>query len=207
MDDGIVLILALLLSIAGCVFCPIWIKNAHDAKDKRNGIVCFVTFIAMLPFFLWAVIYDNNLLWEGQHKENAYIEMNIDTRKVEESSFIYLIGQFGPDTSVDDVIKIMGTNYEESTDGGYEMKYTTSKYTLDGSNSTFVSFRFNKRKTEILSIKWAYRSPSQGMFTQTLKYLESNAFGKATTSSANKADWRGLHLEDTSYFLLLMREF
>lgn len=126
---------------------------------------------------------------------------------MEKSSFIYLIEQFGPDTSVDDVIKIMGTNYEVSTDNGYEMKYTTSKYTIDDSASTFIFFKFNKRKTEILSIKWAYRSPSQGMFTQTLKYLESNAFGKATTSSANKADWRGLHLEDTSYYLLLMREF
>lgn len=207
MDDGTVLILALLLSIGGCVFCPFWIKSSRDAKDKRRGIFCLVMSIIMLPIFSWAVIYDNNLLWEGQHKENAHIEMNIDTSEVEKSSFIYLIEQLGPDTSVDDVIKIMGTNYEESTNGGYEMKYTTSKYTLDGSNSTFISFRFNKRKTQILSIKWAYRSPSQGMFAQTLKYLESNAFGKATTSSANKADWRGLHLEDTSYFLLLMREF
>ncbi len=207
MDDGIIFILALLLSIGGCAFCPFWIKRSHDEKEKRRASLCLAMFIMMLPIFSWAIIYDNNLLWAGQNKENAQIEMNIDTSEVEKSSFIYLIEQFGPDTSVDDVIQIMGTNYEESTEGGYVMKYTNSKYTVDGRNATFISFRFNKRKTEILSIKWAYRSPSQGMFTQTLRYLETNAFGKATTSSANEADWRGLHLEDTSYFLLLMREF
>ena len=149
----------------------------------------------------------NNLFWYSQHKENAHIEMNINASNVERTSFIYLIEQIGPDTSVEDVIKIMGTNYEVSSNNGYEMKYTTSKYTLDGSGSTFISFKFNKRKTEILSIKWAYRSPSQEMFTETLRYLENNAFGKAITSSANKADWKSLQLEDTSYFLLLTREF
>ena len=207
MSDGIQFILGLLLSIAGCIFCPFWIKNPRDRKDKWRGIFSLLISIIMLTLFSWAVIYDNNLLWEGQHKENAHIEININADNVENSSFIHLIEQIGPDTSVDDVIKLMGTNYEVSTDNGYELKYTTSKYTIDGSASTFISFQFNKRKTELLSIKWAYRSPSQEMFTQTLKYLESNAFGKAVTSSTNEADWKGLHLEDTRYFLLLIREF
>ena len=207
MNSSMVIIIALLISIAGCVFCPFWIKNSRGRKDKIRGIFCLVVSIIMLPMFLWAVIYDNNLLWYGQHAQNSHIEMNIETTNVEQSSFIYLIEQFDAETSVEDVIRVMGTDYEVSTDYGYEMKYTTSKYTLDGSESTFISFKFNKRKTEILSIKWAHRSPSQGMFTQTLRYLESNAFGKAVTSTANKADWKGLHLEDTGYFLLLMREF
>ena len=146
-------------------------------------------------------------LYSFQYACFVHVEMNIETNNVEQSSFIYLIEQFDAETSVEDVIRVMGTDYEISTDNGYEMKYTTSKYTLDGSKSTFISFKFNKRKTEILSIKWAHRSPSQGLFTQTLIHLESNAFGKAVSSTVNKADWKGLHLEDTGYFLLLMREF
>ena len=207
MGDSTMFILCLILCIGGCIFCPYWIKTARNSKDKTYGIFSLIMCAFMVVVSSWGIIADNNLLWYGQHKENAHIEMNIDTSNVEKTSFIYLIEQFGPDTSVDDVINIMGTNYEVSTDDGYEMKYTTSKYTIDGSASTFISFKFNKRKTEILSIKWAYRSPPQEMFAQTLKYLESNAFGKAVTSSVNKADWRGLHLEDTSYFLLLMREY
>lgn len=207
MEGSTIFILCLILCIGGCIFCPYWIKTARNAKDKTRGIFSLIMCIFMLIVSSWGIIYDNSLLWYGQHKENAHIEMNIQTSNVERSSFIYLIEQFGSDTSVDDVIRIMGTDYEVSTDNGYEMKYTTSKYTLNGKNSTFISFKFNKRKTEILCIKWAYRSPSQGMFAETLRYLENNAFGKVTTSSVNKADWKGLHLEDTSYFLLLMREF
>ena len=207
MDNGIILILALLFSIGSCIFCPYWIKTARDNKDRSWGVFCLVTSIIMFFGFSWAVIYDNNLLWEGQNNSNSHIEMNINTDNVEQSSFIYLIEQLGPDTSVDDVIKIMGSNYEESIDSGYEMKYTTSKYTLNGNNSTFISFKFNKRKTEILSIKWAYRSPTESQFTDTLQYLENNAFGKANSSSVSKADWTGLHLEDTDYFLLFIREF
>jgi hypothetical protein len=45
------------------------------------------------------------------------------------------------------------------------------------------------------------------MFPQTLNYLENNAFGKSDTTSINTADWRGLHLEETDYFLLFSREF
>ena len=88
MSDGIELILALLLSIAGCIFCPFWIKNSRNRKDKWRGIFCLLTSIIMLPIFSWAVIYDNNLLWEGQHKGNAHIEININADNVENSSFI-----------------------------------------------------------------------------------------------------------------------
>lgn len=126
---------------------------------------------------------------------------------MENTSFIYLIKKFDSSTSVDDVIQIMGTNYKETDYGGYVMEYTTSEYTINGKNSTFVSFKFNSRKTKILSIKWAYKAPSQFQFNQTLQYLEDNAFGKANKVTSNKADWIGLHLEDTNYFLLFSREF
>lgn len=201
-----VFIVAGIFSLAGCIFCPYWIKTAHSTKDRRRGIFSLISSIFMLIMCLWGTIYSNNLLWYGQHKQNSYIEMNIDENVVEKSSFLYLIDQFGFETSVDDVVKVMGENYEVS-DPGYEMRYTTSKFTLNGSNSTFISFHFNSRKTEILTIKWAHRAPAQAQFSQTLEYLEKNAFGDASSSSENKADWCGIHLEDTGYYLLLERIF
>lgn len=207
MSGTIVFIFSFILSISGCFFCPHWIKTARDSKDRARGIFCLVTSIIMVPLFSWSIIYNNNLLWYGQHKENAQIEMNINDKVVEKSSFIYLLKEFDADTTVTDVISIMGNYYEESDITGYELKYPGACYTINDSNATFVSFVFNRRKTKILSIKWAYKSPSQEMFSQTLEYLENNALGKANSISKNNADWRGLHLEDTEYYLLLIREF
>lgn len=207
MSDSTIFILCLIVCICGCILSPGWIKTSTTLKWKIRSILCFITFSLMAVACCWGILYDNNLLWYGQHKANAHIEMNIDSSRVEGSSFIYLIEQLGPDTSVDDVINIMGTNYEASTDGGYELEYTTSSYTVDGIRPTSLTFKFNKRKTKILSIKWSYRTLFDGMFEKTLNYLETSAFGTATTSSETKATWRGLHLEDTGYYLLLIREF
>lgn len=207
MSSNTVFILCLILSIGGCFFCPYWIKTADTLKDGTKGILCLIVCIFMLIVSSWCLICNNNLLWYGQHKENTKIEMNINAEEVENTSFIYLLENFDAETTIDDVISIMGRDYEESDMLGYEMTYRNTHCTINGSQSTFVRFAFNRRKTKILSITWAYNSPSQEMFSQTLKYLENNAFGKSDTSSMNTADWKGLHLEETDYFLLLLREY
>lgn len=161
----------------------------------------------MLIVSSWGIIYDNNLLWYGQQRENAHIEMKINTSNVEKTSFIYVLEKFDTTTTIEDVIALMGSDYVESNDNGYTMRYETSRYTLNGKQSSFISFTFNRRKTEIFKITWLYKDPPSEMFSQTLQYLETNAFGKADSFSTNKADWTGLHLEDTSYYLLLQRIF
>lgn len=193
--------------VAECLFFPHWIKSEQRIKDKVIAIGCFITFNIMLLFCFWSIIYSNNLIWDGQHKQNSHIEMNIDTNVVEKSSFLYLINQFDSETSFDDVVKTFGTDYEETDYTGYAMKYYFPKYTLDGENSTFIAFEFNTHKTKILSIRWAYQSPSQSQFKSTLTYLQENALGTPQSASNNKAEWTGLHLEDTGYYLLFIREF
>lgn len=207
MSDNLVFIFGLIIFISGCFFCPYWIKTSRNSKDKARGVFCLIVSLLMVPLFSWSIIYNNNLLWYGQHKENTHIEMNINSKEVESNSFIYLLEKFDADTTIADVISIMGDYYEESSTDGYELQYQGANYTINDSKATFVSFIFNRKKTKLLSIKWAYKSPAQGMFSQTLEYLENNAFGKANRSSKSDAYWRGLYLGDTGYFLLLIREF
>lgn len=207
MSSNIVFILCLIVCTGGCFFCPYWIKTADTLRDGTKGILCLIVCIFMLIVSSWCLIYNNNLLWYGQHKDNSKIEMHLNAKEVENTSFVYLLENFDAETTIDDVIAIMGNDYKESDMLGYEMTYRNTHFTLNGSQSTFLRFSFNRRKTKILSITWAYTSPSQEMFPQTLKYLEDNAFGKPNTVSMNTADWSGLHLEETDYFLLFSREF
>ena len=53
MNSSIAFIVALLMSIVGCVFCPFWIKNSHGRKDKIRGIFCLVGSIIMLPGLIY----------------------------------------------------------------------------------------------------------------------------------------------------------
>ena len=193
--------------IGECFFCYYWIKTDQRVYGKVFATLGFVAFNILLIMCFWGILYSNNLLWYGQHEQNSHIAMNIDANEVEKTSFLYLINQLDSETSVDDVIEIMGSDYEVPDNNGYEMKYATSKFTLDGNNSTFISFKFNARKTQILSIKWAFYAPSQSQFKHSLAYLQENALGNPIRFSNNMADWTGLHLEDTGYYLLLIREY
>lgn len=205
--DDLTIIFVGLFCIAQCIYYPYWVKSEKRTKDQLLATACFVFSNFVLIASFWDIVSTNNLLWYGQHKENSYVEMNINTSVVEKTSFLYLINQFDSESSVEDVIKIMGTDYKVPDYGGYVMEYATPQYKLDGNESTFISFEFNSRKTKILSIKWAYRAPSQSQFSHTLVYLQKNALGNPKSVSSNKADWTGLHLEDTGYFLLFIRKF
>ena len=193
--------------IAQCIYYPYWFKSEKRIKNKLLATMCFAVSNFVLITSFWSIMFTNNLFWYGQHKENSHIEMNINTSAVEKTSFLYLINQFNPESSIEDVIKIMGTNYKVPDYGGYVMEYSAPQYSLNGCNSTFISFEFNSRKTKILSIKWAYREPTLSQFSYTLEYLQDHALGIPQNISSNKADWTGLHLEDTGYFLLFIRKF
>ncbi len=205
--ENLTVIVGGFLCAAECIFYPYWVKSEKCVKDRLVATASFGMFNFLLIASFWYIISENNLLWYGQHKENSYIEMNINTSVVEETSFLYLINQFDPESSVEDVIEIMGTDYKVPEYGGYVMKYTTPQYRLDGNESTCIVFEFNSRKTKILSIRWAYVAPSQSQFSHTLAYLQDNALGNPKSVSSNKAVWTGLCLEDTGYSLLFIREF
>ena len=207
MDRGLIFLLAFLFSVIGFVFSINWVKPPSNQKDRSRGVFSMVVCIIMIPLFAWGIIFENSLLWYGQQKENIHVDFSVDPNTFEENSFLYLINKVDNNTSVDDVVNMMGTNYTESFNAGYTMEYRTSKYILNNSNSTFVSFEFNKKKTKILSVKWACQNPTENQFDETLQYLEEKIIGKAENTSTNKADWTGLHLEDTGYFLLFIREF
>lgn len=193
--------------IGECFFCYYSMRTDQRVYGKVFATLGFVTFIFLLIMCFWGIMYSNNLLWYGQHEQNSHIAMNINANEVEKTSFLYLIKQLDSETNVDDVIAIMGADYEVPDNNGYEMKYATSMFTLDGNSSTFISFKFNARKTQILSIKWALYAPSQSQFKHTLAYLQENALGNPISFSNNMADWTGIHLEDTGYYLLLIREY
>ena len=148
MGSSTVFILCLILCIGGCIFCPYWIKTARNSKDKARGIFSLIMCIFMLIVSSWGIIYDNNLLWYGQQRENAHIEMKINTSNVEKTSFIYVLEKFDTTTTIEDVIALMGSDYVESNDNGYTMRYETSRYTLNGKQSSFISFTFNRRKPD-----------------------------------------------------------
>ena len=209
--DSLTIIVGGYIGIAGGIYYPYWVKSGKCIKDQLVATASFVMLNFLLIASFWYIISTNNLLWYGQHKENSHVEMNINTSAVEEASFLYLINQFDSQSSVEDVIEIMGTDYKVpdycADYGGYVMKYATPQYRLDGNESTCIVFEFNTRKTKILSIRWAYVAPSQSQFSHTLVYLQDNALGNPKSVSSNKAVWTGLRLEDTGYSLLFIREF
>ena len=207
MWDSIVCILVLVISVVGFILNVRFIRDSASFVARFRGVIRLITCSALALMSVWLIIYNNNLFWYGQNPENAQIDMSLNTSNVERTSFLYLLEDMDASTSVDDVIALMGDDFEESTDGDYTMRYETSRYTLNGKESSFISFTFNGRKTEILKIAWSYKAPSSELFSQMLRYLENNAFGAATQTSSNKADWVGLHLESTGYYLLLQRIF
>lgn len=207
MADGLFLIGMLVLFVAASIYCPFWFKRSDDAREKMRIIPAFIFFVVMSIVMSGIIIDYYDLFWEGQSKENAHIELAINDAEVEQSSFIRLLERFDANTTIDDVISVMGENYQTSASSGYEMRYMAANYTINDHLPLVITFTFNRNKTKILSIAWSYKSPPQGMFNETLQYLENNALGKADSSSTNKADWKALHLEDNGYYLLFKRYF
>ena len=207
MQLDVIFVLAMLVALVGS---GIFLKRIFTAGSHKARFLEFGKYAACVTVFLicaWGFAFSNNLLWYGQNPENAQITMNINTAEVEESSFLHLLEQMEATATAEDVIALMGADYEENDQGSYTIRYAAPGCTLDGRTPTFLSFTFNKKRTEILKITWSFEAPASGMFTQMLGYLEANAFGKATASTANTADWTGLHLEDTGAYLLLQRVF
>ena len=133
--------------------------------------------------------------------------MNINVAEVEETSFLHLLEKLDATATVEDVIALMGADYEENDQGNYTIRYAIPDCTLNGQTPTFLSFTFSRKRTEILKITWSYEAPAAGMFAEILDYLEANALGTAAASTETTADWAGLHLEDTGAYLLLQRVF
>lgn len=207
MQTDVIFVLAMIISLVGSA---IYLKGIITASKARGRIFAFIKYAVCVAVFLicaWGFVFSNNLLWYGQNPENAQIEMNINAAEMEESSFLYLLEELGATTTVEDVLAVMGSDYEEHTEGSYTIRYVAPGYTLNGEQPSYISFTFNQKRTEILKITWSYKDPAADLFAQMLDYLESNAFGQAAASTANKAAWTGLHLEDTGYYLLLQRVF
>ena len=206
MQLDVIFVLAMLIALVGSA---IILKRIFTASGNRARFAEFGKYAACVTVFLicaWGFTFSNNLLWYGQNPENAQISMNLDAA-VEETSFLHLLEQLDATATVEDVIALMGTAYEENDQGSYTIRYAAPDCTLNGEAPTFLSFTFNRKRTEILKITWSFEAPAAGMFSEMLGYLEANALGKAAASTATTADWAGLHLEDTGAYLLLQRLF
>ena len=206
MQLDVIFVLAMLIALVGSV---IFLKRIFTASGNRARFAEFGKYAACVTVFLicaWGFTFSNNLLWYGQNPENAQISLNLDAA-VEETSFLHLLQKLDATATVEDVIALMGTAYEENDQGSYTIRYAAPDCTLSGQAPTFLSFTFNRKRTEILKITWSYEAPAAGMFSEMLGYLEANALGKAAASTATTADWAGLHLEDTGAYLLLQRVF
>ena len=206
MQLDVIFVLAMLIALVGSA---IFLKRIFTASGNRARFAEFGKYAACVTVFLicaWGFTFSNNLLWYGQNPENAQISMNLDAA-VEETSFLHLLEQLDATATVEDVIALMGTAYEENDQGSYTIRYAAPDCTLNGEAPTFLSFTFNRKRTEILKITWSFEAPAAGMFSEMLGYLEANALGKAAASTATTADWAGLHLEDTGAYLLLQRVF
>lgn len=207
MQMDVIFVLAMIIALIGSA---IFLKGIITASKPRERLLAFFRYAACVAVFLlcaWGFVISNNLLWYGQNPENAQIEMNINTGEVEEESFLYLLEKLDASATPEDVVALMGTDYEEQAAGNYIIRYVNPNCTINGEQPQFISFTFNRKGTEILKIIWSYPDPASDLFQQTLDYLESNAFGKPASSTANTADWVGLHLEDTDDYLLLQRVF
>lgn len=206
MQLDVIFVLAMLIALVGSA---IFLKRIFTASGNRARFAEFGKYAACVTVFLicaWGFTFSNNLLWYGQNPENAQISMNLDAA-VEETSFLHLLEQLDATATVEDVIALMGTAYEENDQGSYTIRYAAPDCTLNGEAPTFLSFTFNRKRTEILKITWSFEAPAAGMFSEMLGYLEANALGKAAASTATTADWAGLHLENTGAYLLLQRLF
>ena len=206
MQLDVIFVLAMLIALVGSA---IFLKRIFTASGNRARFAEFGKYAACVTVFLicaWGFTFSNNLLWYGQNPENAQISLNLDAA-VEETSFLHLLEQLDATATVEDVIALMGTAYEENDQGSYTIRYAAPDCTLSGQAPTFLSFTFNRKRTEILKITWSFEAPAAGMFSEMLGYLEANALGKAAASTATAADWTGLHLEDTGAYLLLQRVF
>lgn len=207
MQTDVIFVLAMIISLIGSA---VFLKGIFTASKNRSRFVAFGKYAACVTVFLicaWGFVFSNNLLWYGQNPENAQIQMTINTQEVEASSFLYLLDKLDAAATPEDVVALMGADYEEQAQGSYMIRYVAPDCTLNGEQPTYVSFTFNRKGTELLKITWSYQDPAAGLFAQTLDYLERNAFGQASVSTENTADWTGLHLEDTGYYLLLQRVF
>lgn len=207
MQTDVIFVLVMIITLIGSA---IFLKELITASKSKGRLFAFAKYAACVAVFLicaWGFVFSNNLLWYGQNPENATIEMNINTEAVEENSFLYLLEKMDAAATPEDVMAVMGTDYEEHTEGSYMIRYAAPNYTLNGEKPMYISFVFNKKRTEILKIIWSYKDPTPELFAQTLTYLESNALGEAVASTANTADWIGLHLENTGDYLLLQRVF
>ena len=207
MQLDVIFVLAMLIALVGSA---IFLKRIFTAGSSKARFAEFGKYAACVTVFLicaWGFTFSNNLLWYGQNPENAQITMNINAAEVEDTSFLHLLEQLETTATVEDVIALMGSDYEENDQGSYTIRYAAPNCTLKGQTPTFLSFTFNRKRTEILKITWSFEAPAAGMFTEILGYLEANAFGKAAASTATTADWAGLHLEDTGAYLLLQRVF
>ena len=206
MQLDVIFVLAMLIALVGSA---IFLKRIFTASGNRARFAEFGKYAACVTVFLicaWGFTFSNNLLWYGQNPENAQISMNLDAT-VEETSFLHLLEKLDATATAEDVIALMGTAYEENDQGSYTIRYAAPDCTLNGEAPTFLSFTFNRKRTEILKITWSFEAPAAGMFSEMLGYLEANALGKAAASTATTADWAGLHLEDTGAYLLLQRLF
>lgn len=207
MQINVIFLLAIIIALVGSV---IFLKGIVTAPTTRKRLFAFCKYAACVVVFFvcaWGYIFNNNLFWYGQNPGNAQIAIHINAEEVEESSFLYLLENVDATATAEDIVSVMGSDYEENTEGNYMIRYVAPNYTLDGAQPSFISFTFNKKRTQLLTVTWSYKDPSTDLFAQMLDYLETNAFGAAAASAERTADWVGLHLEDTGAYLLLQRVF
>lgn len=205
----------LTIGILGCIFCFFWIKNPQDNKDRNRGILSMAGSVVMLAIGVYLISFYNDILLFRRTPEAINATIDIDEAIVEESSILYVFrDHINGDTISDDVERLFGHLYtEDSSPGSYSMRYSTSKYTLNGVEGDYIFAYFNRSgpKGNIRSIAWQYEKEDIQLYNDLLDYL-SLMLGdpkKQDTSSMETvtADWAGFHLECNDYRVSFSREF
>lgn len=200
--------LFLILSLAGVVFAIWWAAHPKSAKEQGRAFFVLAGMIFLTLLSANSVCSDYGLLWYGQEAENAVIDLDIDENAVEETSFLYLLQELGPDAGADDVRALLGDDCEESEPGGrLSLLYSGTSYTLDGVPGDILRFGFDRGGRKLMSVTWGRSQRNDGFYEDLVAHVTAHALGQPESTESDTVRWRGVSIENNDYFVLLSRHF
>ena len=204
----------LVVGLLGCIWCPIWIKNAKNDSDRRYAIFSMFGMSCMLLIGILLVSYENDILFFSQKKEYANVNINLDGQIVEDSSILHFYNDnIRSDTKSDDIEGLLGKSYTKiDSSGSFCMRYSTGEYTLDGIQSDYIFADFNKKgpKGKIRSIAWQYEKSDKKIYESLLTYLKpilGEPSGAYSSNMTTGVRWPGFELYYDDYRVAFIRRF
>ena len=200
--------LYLILSLVGVAFAIWWAAHPKNAKDQGRAFFMLAGMIFLTLLSANSVCSDYGLLWHGQKAENEFIDLSIDESAVEETSFLYLLEELGPDTGADDVRALLGDDCEQSeTGGGLSLLYSGTRYTLDGVPGDILRFGFDRSGKKLMFVSWGRAQQNDGFYEELVAHVTAHALGQPESVESDVTRWRGVSIENNEYFVLLSRDF